>query len=333
MLPNDGSPSHVRLHQPARGLAKTQPLPPIIEFMPKTPSPLASQHLSPTPAQASPPTPQSPRRFWKMHGLGNDFVILETSEVLPVDLVRRIADRRRGVGADQVLTISSTDPEGSRPGFSYRVYNADGSPAEQCGNGLRCLARWVIEQGRAPGRELWFTGPGGLVRALVHDFTAIELELPPPVLDPDRIPFRANRRAREYEVDVKGMRLTVGVVNTGNPHAVLRVNDVNNWPVAKLGPEIEHHGLFPEGTNVEFMQVLTSRHVRLRVHERGTGETLACGSGSCAAVVWGRIMNWLDDDMIRVDLPGGTLLVRWQGEGHPLHLWGPAEHVYEGVLS
>lgn len=272
------------------------------------------------------------RRFWKMHGLGNDFVILETESALDPVFVRTLADRRRGIGADQILTVHRRSRGGDPPLFSYAVYNADGSPAEQCGNGLRCLARWAVETAGVNGRALEFDGPGGRVRARVDEFDAIELELPPPTLEPAAIPFRADRRAPSYELEASGMRFVIGAVATGNPHAVLRVEDVGEWPVAKLGPEIERHSLFPEGANVGFMQILSPRHIRLRVHERGTGETQACGSGSCAAVVWGRTMGWLDDGEIRVDLPGGTLRVIWAGDGQPLRLRGPATYVYEGIL-
>ncbi len=297
--------------------------------MPRAPSALSRSRDPCPPEDGDAPVL---RRFWKMHGLGNDFVILETEAALEPSFVRRLADRRRGVGADQVLTVRRRGTEGGRPLFSYAVYNADGTAAEQCGNGLRCLARWAVETAGADGAELGFTGPGGGVRARALDFAAIELELPPPALDPAAIPFRAAHRAPSYEIEASGMRFAIGAVATGNPHAVLRVEDVGEWPVAKLGPEIEHHPLFPEGTNVGFMQILSPRHIRLRVHERGTGETQACGSGSCAAVVWGRIMRWLADEEILVDLPGGPLHVAWAGEGRPLRLRGPAERVFEGRL-
>jgi diaminopimelate epimerase len=272
------------------------------------------------------------RRFWKMHGLGNDFVILETDETLAPAFVRHLAERRRGIGADQILTVRRSGTEDGIARFAYAVYNADGTPAEQCGNGLRCLARWAVETAGADGSEIRFIGPGGAVRARALDFHAVELELPPPTLEPAAVPFRVARRAATYELEASGMRFVVGAVATGNPHAVLRVEDVGECPVTKLGPEIEHHPFFPEGANVEFMQILSPRHIRLRVHERGTGETEACGSGSCAAVVWGRLMDWLEDAEIRVDLPGGTLHVAWAGEGRPLRLRGPAERVFEGCL-
>lgn len=303
------------------------------------PMPQASPLPTPPPPPAGEPREAArangrrERLFWKMHGLGNDFVILETAGPLAAETVRRLADRRRGVGADQILTVVRQGTREGLPLFAYRVYNADGGPAEQCGNGLRCLARWAVEEGHAAAGELWFTGPGGDVHARARDFSSVEIVLPPPVLDPAAVPFRAARPERSYTIEVNGMRLTIGAVATGNPHAVLRVEDVRDWPVAKLGPEIERHPLFPEGANVEFMQILSPRHVRLRVHERGTGETQACGSGSCAAVVWGRIMRWLEAGDVRVDLPGGTLYVGWDGEGTPLRLRGPAEHVFTGELA
>jgi diaminopimelate epimerase len=283
-------------------------------------------------ARAETNAARAPRRFWKMHGLGNDFVVLDTEAILEPSFVRALADRRRGVGADQVLTVRHRGTEEGRPLFAYGVYNADGTPAEQCGNGLRCLARWAVETAGADGEDVRFTGPGGRVRARVRAFDAIELELPPPALDPTAVPFRTDRRATSYILEACGMRFTVGAVATGNPHVVLRVEDADACPVAKLGPAIERHPLLPKGANVGFMQILSPRHIRLRVHERGTGETQACGSGSCAAVVWGRLMTWLADEEIRVDLPGGTLHVSWAGEPHPLRLRGPAEHVFSGEL-
>lgn len=271
--------------------------------------------------------------FRKMHGLGNDFMVVdaiaEPADFGP-DRIRRLADRHRGVGFDQLLVLRP----GDRPdALGYLIFNADGSPAEQCGNGMRCLARYAFEAGHAHGETVRFAGAdGSLQEARIASDDSVTVDMGRPILEPARIPFRAERRAASYPIVVNGLALTIGAVSMGNPHAVLRVDAVAEAPVAELGPALERHERFPRHANVGFLQVVDRARVRLRVWERGTGETLACGTGACAAVVWGRLMDWLDPD-VSVELPGGRLDIRWEGPDRSVWMSGPAVTAFEGELS
>ncbi len=272
-------------------------------------------------------------RFTKMHGLGNDFVVIDAvrqSLALDAAQVRRLCDRHFGIGCDQLLVVEP--PRDPRARFRYRIYNADGSEVAMCGNGARCFARFVREEGLEAADEIPVETASGLI-VLHHEADGwVRVNMGVPRLEPAQIPFQAPERAPAYVLEVDGERLSIGAVSLGNPHAVLRVDDVDRAPVARLGPAIEHHPRFPEHTNVGFMEVVDPGHIRLRVHERGVGETLACGSGACAAVVVGRLREWLDEN-VRVDLPGGTLAVRWTGEGEAVWLTGPAETVFKGTIE
>jgi len=269
-------------------------------------------------------------RFRKMHGLGNDFMIVDATGG-PVELsperIRALADRHRGIGFDQLLMLD--EGAGGAPG--YRIFNADGSPAEQCGNGMRCLARYAFEQGYATGGTIRFGAGDAAVEARLRDDGAVSVDMGRPRLEPAQVPFDAPARAPHYTLTVNGLALEIGAVSMGNPHAVTRVDAVAGAPVAELGPAVETHPAFPRRANVGFLEVVSPQRVRLRVWERGTGETLACGSGACAAVVWGRIMDWLGPE-VAVELPGGTLEIRWPGGDAPVWMTGPAEAVYEGEL-
>ncbi len=268
--------------------------------------------------------------FRKMHGLGNDFVVIDATRGpvdLPAERVRALADRHRGVGFDQLLLLEN----GGAGELCYRIYNADGSPAEQCGNGMRCLASYAFEQGYAVGDSVRFRQGDRTVEARRRGSGIISVNMGHPELEPACIPFRAAARAPSYQLIVNGLELEIGAVSMGNPHAVLQVNDIAAAPVAELGPAIERHPNFPQRTNVGFMQVTGPDRIRLRVWERGTGETLACGSGACAAVVWGRLMTWLGPDIV-VELPGGLLDVCWASPDAEVWMAGPAEAVYEGEL-
>ncbi len=272
-------------------------------------------------------------RFRKMHGLGNDFMVVDgTREHFDLDpeRIHALADRHRGIGFDQLLVI---DPAAGDT-LDYRIFNADGSTAEQCGNGMRCLASYAFDQGYATDKGTIHFGHGRTqVEARRGDGDSITVDMGPPRLTPAEIPFTgASRQAKSYPLTVNGLTLTIGTVSMGNPHAVLQVEDIATAPVAELGPAIEQHPAFPRRTNVGFMQVLTPRHIRLRVWERGTGETLACGSGACAAVVWGHLMGWLETAAVTVDLPGGALEIRWLDPAAPVWMSGPATTVYEGEL-
>jgi len=271
--------------------------------------------------------------FTKMHGLGNDFVVIDAirqSVTLTPDRVRDIADRRRGIGCDQVLLVEPAVSAGAD--FRYRIFNADGSEVGQCGNGARCFARFVRDEGLiARDRMTVETASGFLELELLSDGNAT-VNMGVPVLEPARIPFDAAARATIYPLDIGDQQFEITAVSMGNPHAVLLVDDVENAPVNSLGPLIEQHLRFPERVNAGFMEVVNDRHIRLRVFERGTGETAACGSGACAAVVAGQMRRLLDT-RVTVTLPGGDLVVSWAGETHPVYLTGPATRVYEGHIE
>ena len=272
-------------------------------------------------------------RFTKMHGLGNDFVVLDATRG-PLDLtptlVRELADRRFGIGCDQLLVVEP--PRDPTTDFHYRIFNADGSEVEQCGNGARCFARFVRDQGLTDKDEIPVGTAAGPIRLYCEPDGQVRVNMGPPVLEPARIPFLVPGQALTYPLEVVGERLTIGAVSMGNPHAVLRVTDLESAPVAMLGPQIEHHPRFPARVNVGFMQVLDPCHIRLRVHERGAGETLACGTGACAAVVVGRLWEILGE-RVRVSLPGGDLVIQWLGGSEPVWMTGPATTVYQGEIQ
>jgi len=273
-------------------------------------------------------------RFTKMHGLGNDFVVFDAinqSLALTADQVRFLADRRFGVGCDQLLLVER--PTQAGVDFRYRIFNADGSEVGQCGNGARCFARFVRDKGLTQKDEIVVETASGVIRLYVEANGQIRVNMGEPRFAPERIPFRAPEgEAERYPVEVAQQPHTIGAVSMGNPHAVLLVEDVDLAPVAELGPLLESHARFPERVNVGFMQVLDRGHIRLRVFERGAGETLACGTGACAAAVVGRRWGALDET-VRVDLPGGPLVIRWQGMGEPVWMTGPATTVFEGTID
>jgi diaminopimelate epimerase len=273
------------------------------------------------------------RRFVKMHGLGNDFAIFDARES-PFDpdpaTVRRLADRRFGIGCDQLLVLDPARAAGSAA--AYRVYNASGEPAEQCGNGARCIAALVAGALSGPTHALALDSPAGVVHARIERDGLVAVQMAVPDFEPADVPFDAPARAPAYEVDANGERVRLAVVSMGNPHAVLRVPAVDDAPVARVGAALERHARFPSGVNVGFMQILSRTHARLRVYERGAGETLACGTGACAAVAVGRDAGVLDE-FVAVDLRGGRLMVSWAGAGAPVWMTGPAERVYEGHID
>jgi diaminopimelate epimerase len=272
-------------------------------------------------------------RFTKMHGLGNDFVVLDliTQSVrLDAQLIRFLADRHRGIGCDQVLVVEPpTDPDMD---FLYRIYNQDGSEAQQCGNGARCVAKFIRDRRLSAKRRLRVETLGGPISMSCGKGNVVTVSMGIPRLSPQEIPFTASRQATVYTLEACGQPVEISAVSMGNPHAVLVVDDVETAPVATLGPVLEQHPDFPERTNVGFLQVLDRGEVRLRVFERGAGETMACGSGACAAVVAGRIRGLLDE-RVRVHLPGGFLQIEWRGEGEPLMMTGPATTVFEGQIA
>ncbi|MDD5034646.1 MAG: diaminopimelate epimerase [Methylococcaceae bacterium] len=271
--------------------------------------------------------------FVKMHGLGNDFVVIDAvrqSIDLSSQQVRHIADRHFGVGCDQLLLVEP--PASPDADFRYRIFNADGGEVSQCGNGARCFARFVFEQGLCDQEEVRVDTHAGRLLLRREPDGNITVNMGIPRHDPAQIPLDAQREESYYPVEVEGKVWDFGAVSLGNPHAVLRVDDVDTAPVSTLGPVLESHPLFPERANIGFMQVLDRGHIRLRVFERGSGETLACGSGACGSVVVGIERGWLESP-VRVDLPGGSLSIRWAGRDHPVFMTGPAVSVFEGTIN
>jgi len=270
--------------------------------------------------------------FSKMHGAGNDFVVVDGRRLIqPFNApdARRLADRRLGVGCDQVMLIES--PRSVQALASVRIFNADGSSARQCGNGARCVVAWLARQQGLPAGSYLLDGPVGVIDAFIDVAGRVRVGLGQPEFDPAKVPFRAARAALSYAITASGESLQIAVVSIGNPHAVLEVSDVDRAPVAQLGAAIEAHADFPDRTNVGFAQVLARDRIRLRVYERGVGETLACGSGACAAVAC-LVRAGKLDQTVTVELPGGSLDVSWDGAGN-IVLSGPVVFVFEGQIS
>ncbi len=270
--------------------------------------------------------------FTKMHGLGNDFVVIDATSQpinLTMEQIRLLADRRLGVGCDQVLLVEP--PAQAEVDFTYRIFNADGSEVEQCGNGARCFAHYVRDKGLTRKDQIPVATAAGVITLYVEADGQITVDMGVPIFEPAEIPFAADARAEVYSLEVEATQLELSAVSLGNPHAVMRIEDVDKAPVSSLGPRIESHARFPRRVNVGFMQVVDRQHIRLRVYERGVGETLACGSGACAAVVVGRQRGWLDDK-VTVSLPGGNLKIQWPGENQPVMMTGPAASVFEGRI-
>ncbi|MGA9853020.1 MAG: diaminopimelate epimerase [Gammaproteobacteria bacterium] len=271
--------------------------------------------------------------FSKMEGLGNDFMVIDAMQqpvTFDAALVQKLADRRTGIGFDQLLVIGK--PANPAHAARFRIYNADGGEVEQCGNGARCVSRFLVENGRVKDQNFTLETVGGDLQADVQDIANVRVNMGVPVFEPARIPFEANERALTYALEVDGRTYEIGAVSVGNPHAILDTPDVDIAPVVELGPKIERHPRFPKRTNVSFAQWLDRTHVRLRVFERGTGETLACGTGACATMVWGRLAGWLDET-VDVALRGGNLMISWKGEGQPMWMSGPANRVYDGTIK
>lgn len=268
-----------------------------------------------------------------MHGLGNDFVVLEAL-TRPIALTsaqfRHLADRHFGVGCDQILQIEPAREPGTD--FYYRIFNADGGEVEQCGNGARCFARYVRDHGLTVKDEIRVGTRGGVIVPRLQRDGQVTVEMGVPEFEPARVPFRAARRAITYALDVEGRRVAVSVLSLGNPHAVQVVADIERAPAASEGALIERHASFPQRVNAGYMQVLDRRHIRLRVYERGVGETLACGSGACAAVVAGITRGLLDEE-VTVTTRGGDLVISWAGEARPVMMTGPAVTVFEGEIE
>lgn len=271
--------------------------------------------------------------FTKMQGQGNDFVVFDgvrrRVELTP-ERVRAIADRHFGIGCDQVLVVErAAVPEND---FRYRIYNADGGEVEQCGNGARCFARFVLDRGLTQKREIRVETASGVISPRVEASGQVTVDMGAPRFDPREVPFLAPEPALVYPLTVAGVMVEVSVLSMGNPHAVQVVEDAERAPVATQGPLIERHPAFPNRVNAGYMQLVSRDHIRLRVWERGAGETLACGTGACAAVVAG-IRRGLLDEEVRVATHGGELMIRWPGGGRPVMMTGDAVRVFDGEID
>lgn len=271
-------------------------------------------------------------RFTKMHGLGNDFLVLDTvTQKVKVNsaLVARLADRNFGVGFDQMLIVEPpSDPDMD---FRYRIFNADGSEVEHCGNGARCFAKFVRDKRLTAKETVAVETQKGPIYLTITEDKQVVVDMGQPVLEPQQVPFSADQTAPTYPIEVAGQQIDISAVSMGNPHGVLVVDSVDSAPVASWGPELEAHPKFPAKANIGFMEIVNRNEIRLRVFERGAGETLACGTGACAAVVAGQLRGLLDPG-VTVHLPGGTLQIDWQGGDQALLMTGPATTVFEGQI-
>jgi diaminopimelate epimerase len=268
-----------------------------------------------------------------MHGVGNDFVVLDALTrplVLTPQQLRSIADRHFGVGCDQILQVEP--PRQPDTDYYYRIFNADGGEVEQCGNGARCFMRYVRDRGLTAKRELRVGTRAGVIVPRLEDDGRVTVDMGVPEFEPSRIPFDAPARAPSYVLEVDGRRLEICALSMGNPHAVQVVADIERAPVGTEGPLIERHPRFPRRVNAGYMQIVDRRRILLRVHERGAGETLACGTGACAAVVAGVMRGLLDREVV-VTTRGGDLGISWAGERKPVMMTGPAMTVFEGEME
>jgi diaminopimelate epimerase len=271
--------------------------------------------------------------FTKMHGLGNDFIVIDAinqAVSLTPQQVQQLADRHFGIGCDQLLLVEAAIS--MEADFRYRIYNADGGEVEQCGNGARCFMQFVRDQGLTDKSQLQVETLGGPLQLIQQSDGRITVDMGVPRLEPADIPFTAAQRERTYVLEILDRQFEIAAISMGNPHAVLLVDDIENAPVARIGAALERHPRFPERVNVGFMQIVDNERIRLRVFERGSGETLACGSGACAAVVAGRLWERLAES-VKVVLNGGELVVSWAGEGQPVLMTGPATTVYQGRIE
>ena len=270
--------------------------------------------------------------FTKMHGVGNDFVIFDAppDSLLEPASLRGLADRRTGIGFDQALVLEA--PRRAGTAVFYRVFNSDGDEVEQCGNGARCIAALLHRRGTARDGRVTLGSPAGVVEARINGAANISVDMGVPDFDPRSLPFDAPAEAETYPLDVEGRTIEIAAVSLGNPHAVLVVPSVEAAPVAALGPAIERHPRFPRRVNAGFLEIIGRTHLRLRVYERGAGETLACGTGACAAAAVARSRGLIDAG-VRIEVRGGELRVNWEGRGAHIWLSGPAEVSFEGHVE
>jgi len=271
--------------------------------------------------------------FTKMHGLGNDFVVIDAINQqcnLSTTQCRYIADRHFGIGCDQILLVEPARDQDTD--FYYRIFNADGSEVEQCGNGARCFAKFVRAKGLIDKQVIDVGTMAGNIQLSIEKDGLVRVNMGTPILEPTQIPFLADQQHPSYPIVVNGQQLQIGSVSMGNPHAVIPVSDIDTAAVAEIGPAMEHHPSFPQRVNVGFMQIVDRNRIHLRVYERGAGETLACGTGACAAVVAGITQGLLDQE-VQVTLPGGNLVIKWEGNSQPVWMSGPAATVFDGRVE
>jgi len=269
-----------------------------------------------------------------MHGLGNDFVVIDAINQqisLSAEQIQFIANRNFGIGCDQLLLVEN--PVNDNADFKYRIFNADGSEVSQCGNGARCFARFVRDNLLSEKDEIRVDTNSGQLLLRFDEDGLITVNMGIPKHLPAEIPINTDQEAHFYTIPLNNTEKAFGAVSMGNPHAVMQVIDINSAPVAELGAVLENHPFFPERANIGFMQIINRQHIKLRVYERGAAETLACGSGACAAVVIGIEQNLLAQESISVELPGGSLSINWAGRGHPVFMKGPAVSVFEGQIK
>jgi len=271
-------------------------------------------------------------KFTKMHGLGNDFVVLDginQSVNLDQQQIRLLADRHFGIGCDQILLVEKASGQAD---FRYRIFNADGNEVEQCGNGARCFVRYVHDHGLTKKNEIRIETLSGVISPRLEVNGNITVNMGKPIFEPKEIPFIAEKYALAYQLEIQDKPVKISVLSMGNPHAVRIIQDIENAPVNSEGALIEMHPRFPKRVNVGYMQVIDRKHIKLRVFERGAGETLACGTGACAAVVAGINLDLLDNQ-VTVSTRGGELQISWNGQGEPVWMTGPAVTVFEGEIN
>lgn len=271
-------------------------------------------------------------RFTKMHGIGNDFMVIDLVSQhahIQAKHVRQWADRHTGIGFDQLLLVEP--PSSPDVDFRYRIFNADGSEVEQCGNGARCFARFVVDKRLTVKKRIRVETRGGVIELNLRPDGQVVVDMGAPRLKPAEVPFVADQQALSYPVELNGQTYPLAAISMGNPHGVLRVDNVDTAPVHEIGPQLETHPRFPNKANIGFIQIVSRSHARLRVWERGAGETRACGTGACAAAVAAISQGWMDSPA-QIELPGGRLTIEWAGVDQPVMMTGPAVRVYEGQI-
>jgi diaminopimelate epimerase len=272
-------------------------------------------------------------KFTKMHGLGNDFVVIDGVRQhinLTTNAIKHIADRNLGIGCDQILLVEP--PSDKTVDFNYRIFNCDGSEVDQCGNGARCIGRYIADQQLSGKKTILLQTKNRIMEVSATSKNQVTVNMGPPIFTPDDIPFKVVQQEKLYPLKVGTHNLNIAALSLGNPHAVIQVDDTDTALVNDIGPLVQEHSQFPESVNVGFMQIIDRQNIRLRVYERGVGETQACGSGACAAAV-AAIQQNLVDTKVKLELLGGSLSVEWQGETTPILMTGPAETVFHGKIK